>query len=76
MALGFSELTGRIPAITDEQLKTNLRGQCAADNCEYQPLCMGGCRMTAFSVARRKGESEPLYAGQDICMTKLLTENV
>ena len=60
------------PAITGDALRNNLRGMCARDSCEYQPLCMGGCRMNAFAWAKRNGEADPFFAGQDICITNIL----
>lgn len=69
------KLTLKPPLLTKESLQKNLRGQCAADDCEYQSICMGGCRITAFTFARRRGESEPLYAGQDVCITRILDGN-
>ncbi|MCX6791963.1 MAG: hypothetical protein NT149_02910 [Candidatus Gottesmanbacteria bacterium] len=84
-ALSFPELTSgeykngklvrTLPLITKENLEKNLRGQCAAQECKYQPLCMGGCLITAFAFAKRRGEADPLYAGQDVCVTRLLEEN-
>lgn len=83
-ALSFSELqigtyhNGKItrtrPVLSAQELSEKLRGQCAKDVCEYQSLCMGGCRMTAFAFAKRRGEEEPLFAGQDICMTRLFDQ--
>jgi radical SAM protein with 4Fe4S-binding SPASM domain len=60
------------PALTGESLRNNLRGICSETNCEYQPLCLGGCRMNAFALAKQKNESDPFYAGQDICVTNIL----
>lgn len=81
-ALAFPELSsgtyrdGKLnitpSTLTKENLENSLRDQCAKDNCEYQSLCMGGCRITAFAFAKRRSEPEPLYAGQDICITRLL----
>lgn len=59
------------PFISDD-LKNNLRGLCATDSCEEQLICMGGCRMVAFSNAKRNGENDPLFAGQDFCITHFL----
>ncbi|OGG35769.1 hypothetical protein A2363_03530 [Candidatus Gottesmanbacteria bacterium RIFOXYB1_FULL_47_11] len=69
------KLTREPVTLTDKNLENGLRGQCAKDNCDYQPLCMGGCRITAFAFAKRRGEPDPLYAGQDVCITRLLEEN-
>jgi radical SAM protein with 4Fe4S-binding SPASM domain len=74
-ALSFPELSSGAQFLTEENLENTLRGQCAKDDCQYQPLCLGGCRITAFAFAKRRGEAEPLYAGQDVCVTRLLEEN-
>jgi|GEM_PF-1829508 len=60
------------PPLSGESLQKNLRGICANDSCQYQPLCLGGCRMNAFALAKRDGEQDPLFAGQDICLTNIL----
>lgn len=83
-ALSFSELqigtyhNGKITrsssVLSAQELSEKLRGQCAKDACEYQSLCMGGCRMTAFAFAKRRGEDDPLFAGQDVCMTRLFDQ--
>ncbi len=59
------------PFVSDD-LKNNLRGLCSSDSCEEQSICMGGCRMVAFSNAKRRGENDPLCAGQDFCITHFL----
>jgi len=68
------EITRTKPVLSANELSEKLRGQCAKDACEYQSLCMGGCRMTAFAFAKRRGEEKPLFAGQDICMTRLFDQ--
>lgn len=57
-----------------EDLQSKLQGDCSSDNCQYQKLCLGSCRITAFSFARRSGQPDPLYAGQDFCLTRILDE--
>lgn len=69
------KLTLNPPFLTKENLEKNLRGQCSKDNCQYQSICMGGCRITAFAFAKCRGEADPLYSGQDVCVTKILEEN-
>jgi len=59
---------------TPENLMKNLRGICATDNCEYQPICLGGCRTAAISEAMRNNEPNPEDAGQTICLTNTLKE--
>jgi len=59
--------------ITTETLTKNLRGDCS-DSCQFQPLCLGGCRVAAFSFAKRRNEQDPLFAGQDVCLTKILSQ--
>jgi len=54
-----------------ETLKEKLRGICSQDNCEYQSVCLGGCRTTAYLFAKMRGEEDPLYAGMDTCLTKV-----
>lgn len=61
---------------TAEKLSENLRGQCSKENCPYQSLCLGGCRMHAYAIARQRGEPEPSYAGQDVCVTRILDEEL
>lgn len=53
-----------------DYLIKNLRDYCHKDNCQYQSVCLGGCRCAAFSFARLRGENNPLFAGMDICVTK------
>ncbi|NOZ80356.1 MAG: radical SAM protein [DPANN group archaeon] len=63
------QITGGLD-LRPSTLKKRLRGNCAEDACEYQSVCMGGCRRTAYMTAKWKGEKDPLYAGMDICLTK------
>lgn len=70
------EISFSSPPLTPESLQDNLRGQCAKYACQYQPLCLGGCRIAAFSFAKRRGEKDPLFAGQDICVTRILDDVV
>jgi radical SAM protein with 4Fe4S-binding SPASM domain len=51
---------------SEEVLQNNLRGICSKNECEYQALCMGGCRTAAMSEAIRRNEPEPEFAGQTI----------
>lgn len=78
--IGAVDIDGRAnvdnPNLTPQSLKENLRDKCAEDDCQYQALCLGGCRITAFSFAKRRGEEDPLYAGQDICLTRTLDKLV
>lgn len=53
-------------------LRDNLRGICAKDKCEYQALCLGGCRTAAIAEATRRKEKDPEFAGQTICVTQIL----
>lgn len=66
--------TGQIklmpPVLKSTILSRRLRGNCHADNCQYHNQCLGGCRGTAFAVAKFVNEKSPLYAGMDICVTK------
>ena len=32
---------------------------------------LGGCRSTACVFAKVRGEKDPLFAGQDMCVTKI-----
>ncbi len=70
------EIVKTKPVLSADELSEKLRGQCAKDACEYQSLCMGGCRMTAFAFAKHRGEEEPLFAGQDVCMTRLFDKEI
>lgn len=56
--------------LSEEALRNKLRGNCSSEDCEYQKICLGGCRSTAYIFARLDGDSDPLYAGVDICLTK------
>ena len=69
------KLTLKSPVLTKNNLENKLRGQCAKIDCRYQSICLGGCRITAFAFAKRRGENDPLYAGQDVCVTRILEEN-
>jgi len=60
------------PMLTGESVQNNLRGMCSENNCEYQPLCLGGCRMNAFALAKQNNETNPFFAGQDICITNTI----
>ena len=53
-------------------LHKKLQGICSAKKCQYQEFCLGGCRMHAYAVARKKGHKNPIFAGQDICLTQIL----
>ena len=55
-----------------EWLHQNLRGMCSADDCPEHDICLGGCRVSAYSWARQAGDSDPISAGQDFCMTNFL----
>jgi radical SAM protein with 4Fe4S-binding SPASM domain len=56
--------------LSKETLMKKLKGNCSSENCEYQELCLGGCRSSAYIFAKLKGDPDPLYAGMDICLTK------
>jgi len=56
--------------LSEETLKKELRGNCSSENCKYQPVCLGGCRSTAYIFARLNGDPDPINAGMDICSTK------
>lgn len=72
-ALSFPEtLIGVAQPLSANILQENLRDNCASNNCQYQKLCLGSCRITAFSFAKRENEQNPLFAGQKICLTKIL----
>jgi radical SAM protein with 4Fe4S-binding SPASM domain len=60
------------PSRSESTLRDNLRGLCSKDSCEYQPMCMGGCRTAAMSEAIQRGEPNPEFAGQTICLTQIL----
>lgn len=59
---------------TPELVGENLTGICSRKECQYQQLCLGGCRMHAYAIARRNGVKDQIYAGQDICVTRILDE--
>jgi len=65
--------TTKMP-IKSEELKDALRGICSSNACEEQPVCMGGCRVIPYAIAKRNGEPNPMFAGQDFCITQILKE--
>ena len=72
-ALSFPETQiGIASTLSGSTLEKDLQGNCNTDNCQYQKICMGGCRITAFSFAKRRNDINPLFAGQDICLTRIL----
>ncbi len=89
-ALSFPELKmgkltidqGRVGLQLDEsnftakKLSENLSGQCSKEDCPYQKFCLGGCRMHAYAIARQRGEPDPMYAGQDVCVTRILDKEL
>jgi len=62
------------PTLNPESLQQNLTGICSSDNCDYQQLCLGGCRISAFSFAKLNNQNNPLYSGQDLCLTQTLSQ--
>jgi radical SAM protein with 4Fe4S-binding SPASM domain len=56
--------------LSEETLRKKLKGNCSSESCKYQDVCLGGCRSTAYIFARLNGDSDPFYAGMDICQTK------
>ena len=52
-------------------LRENLRGNCNKNKCQYQHICLGGCRSTAYIFAKQNGDKNPMFAGMDICITNL-----
>lgn len=62
------------PPLNSKSLQKNLTGICSSDNCDYQKLCLGGCRISAFSFAKLNNQENPLYSGQNLCLTKTLSE--
>lgn len=66
---GLSPVVER-PLFSECELLDRLRGQC--EGCSYIEFCLGGCRATAFSFAVLRNEPEPLFAGQDFCLTSML----
>lgn len=59
------------PDLSAETLRVKLRGNCSRESCLYQEVCLGGCRSTAYLFAQFRGEQDPLYAGVDLCLTKV-----
>ncbi len=55
--------------LSRETLRRELRGICAAEACEYQEVCLGGCRSAAISFATAGSPDERMYAGMDMCLT-------
>lgn len=63
------------PDLSAETLRAKLRGNCSKENCLYQEVCLGGCRSGAYLSALSRNEQDPLYAGVDLCLTKVY-ENI
>ncbi|OIP03272.1 hypothetical protein AUK18_02290 [Candidatus Beckwithbacteria bacterium CG2_30_44_31] len=62
------------PPLNPESLQKKLTGICSSANCEYQKLCLGGCRISAFGFAKLNNQENPIFSGQDICLTKTLSQ--
>jgi radical SAM protein with 4Fe4S-binding SPASM domain len=43
-----------------------LVGMCSPDNCEYNPICQGGCRAFAYS------HTKDLYGSPPFCLTRMI----
>lgn len=63
--------SGSKERMSEKTLRERLRGKCAKDSCEYQSSCLGGCRTVAYSMAKLRGEQDPLYAGMDFCRSNM-----
>lgn len=68
--------TGRVTIdrpvdMSRETLRKKLRGICAAEACQYQEVCLGGCRSAAISFASAPDGTpeDRFYAGMDMCLT-------
>jgi radical SAM protein with 4Fe4S-binding SPASM domain len=59
------------PDLSTDTLRVKLRGNCSKESCFYQEACLGGCRSAAYLFAQLRGEQEPLYAGVDLCLTRV-----
>jgi len=73
--IGTVDSSGKVTISTTtdlrpETLKKELKGKCSADSCEYQPVCLGGCRRTAYLASGWKGKPD-LYAEMDTCLTRV-----
>jgi len=73
-ARGQVKLDINKPDLMEKELSQRLRGECSESDCQYHRLCLGGCRSMAYVLAKRQGDNNPLYAGQDICLTRILDE--
>ena len=56
--------------LSSETLKEKLTGICSKNECDYQPICLGGCRSTAYTFAKFRNENN-VYAAMDTCLTKV-----
>jgi radical SAM protein with 4Fe4S-binding SPASM domain len=66
--------TGRVTIdrpvdLSRETLRRKLKGICAAGACEYQEVCLGGCRSAAISFAPDTSAEDRVYVGMDMCLT-------
>lgn len=57
-----------------ETLREKLDGLCSKDNCEYQSLCLGACRASAYLASDKKDPKEKIYSGMDMCLTDLYSK--
>jgi radical SAM protein with 4Fe4S-binding SPASM domain len=55
--------------LSRKTLRKKLRGICSAESCNYQDVCLGGCRKAAISFAQSDAPNNRLYAGMDMCLT-------
>jgi radical SAM protein with 4Fe4S-binding SPASM domain len=56
----------------DKTLKDKLRWMCSRESCDFQDLCLWWCRSNAYILAKIRGEKNPEYAGQEMCITNLI----
>jgi len=68
-----NEIVITSPPLGKGELEESLTGICNKNSCPAQSLCLGGCRISAFSFAKKRGELNPISAGMDSCVTEIIS---
>lgn len=71
-----NEITITSPPLNKDVLQKNLTGICSKEACPSQPICLGGCRISAFAFAKKKAQPNPITAGMDACVTEIISSEL